>query len=84
MENRIADLDDQLIHQTKKYVECMLRREQRMYDKLCRKDSAAATEVFAGSIDRYNALEKQLAGYKLSDGSIISCTNGTIGRRVGS
>jgi len=61
IENRIAGLDDQLTHQTKKYVERMRRREQRMYEKLCRKDSAAAKALFAGPINRYDALEKQLA-----------------------
>ena len=61
IEKKIAGLDDQLTRQTKKYVERMRRREQRMYDKLYRKDSAAAKALFAGSIARYDTLEKQLA-----------------------
>jgi len=62
IEHKIAGLDDQLTHQTNKYVERMRRREQRMYKKLYRKDSAAAKALFAGSIQRYDALEKQLTG----------------------
>jgi uncharacterized membrane-anchored protein YhcB (DUF1043 family) len=61
IEHRITGLDDQLTHQTAKYLERMRRREQRMYNKLYKKDSAAAKALFAGSIARYNALEKQLA-----------------------
>jgi hypothetical protein len=61
LEHKIADLDDQLTHQTKKYMECMRRREQRMYNKLCRKDSAAAKALFAGSIGQYDALSQKLA-----------------------
>jgi len=60
IERTITSLDDQLTHQTKKYVERMRRREQRMYDKLYKKDAAAAKALFAGSIQRYDALEKQL------------------------
>jgi len=60
IEHRISNLDDQLIHQTKKYLERMRKREQRMYEKLCKKDSVAANALFAGSIAQYDALEKQL------------------------
>ncbi|MDO6433269.1 hypothetical protein Q4E93_21845 [Flavitalea sp. BT771] len=60
IENRIAGLDDQLTHQTKKYLERMRKREQRMYNKLYKKDSAAAKTLFAGSIGQYDALSRKL------------------------
>jgi len=61
IEHRISNLDDQLTKQTKKYLERMRKREQRMYKQLFKKDSAAAKTLFARSIARYDALEKQLA-----------------------
>jgi FMN phosphatase YigB (HAD superfamily) len=60
IEHRITSLDDQLTHQTTKYLERMRKREQRMYEKLCKKDSAAAKALFAGSIAQYDALGKKL------------------------
>jgi len=62
MEHKIAGVDDQLTRQTKKYVERMRRREQCIYNKLYTKDPAGAKALFAGTIQQYDVLEKQLAG----------------------
>jgi len=53
IEHRITGLDDQLTHKTAKYLERMRRREQRMYHKLYKKDSAAAKALFGG----YNCIK---------------------------
>ncbi|MDO6433304.1 hypothetical protein Q4E93_22020 [Flavitalea sp. BT771] len=60
MEHKIAGMDDQLTRQSKKYLEHMRKRERRMYEKLCKKDSVAAKALFAGSIDQYDVLSRKL------------------------
>ena len=61
IQNKTAKLEDQLTHQTEKYLRRMQRREQRLYKKLYKVDSAAAKSLFAGSAGQYAALSQKLA-----------------------
>ena len=62
IQNKTADLDQQLTRQTEKYLQRMSRREQRLYKKLYKVDSNAAKSLFAGSAAQYTSFSQKLAG----------------------
>ncbi|MDO6433188.1 hypothetical protein Q4E93_21440 [Flavitalea sp. BT771] len=61
IQSKTAKLEDQLTHQTEKYLRRMQRREQRLYKKLYKADSGAAKSLFNGSAEQYAALGQKLA-----------------------
>jgi len=62
IQQKTASLDNQLTRQTEKYLQRLQRREQRLYKKLYKVDSAGAKALFAGAADHYAALGQKLAG----------------------
>jgi len=61
IQNKTASLNEQLTHQTEKYLQKMARREERLRKKLYKFDSTAVKTLFAGSAKQYSALSQQLA-----------------------
>jgi hypothetical protein len=61
IQNKTANLNDQLSRQTEKYLQRMAKREARLQKKLYKVDSAGAKSLFAGSTDQYAAFSKKLA-----------------------
>jgi len=61
IQHKTADLNDQLTQQTEKYLQRLQRREQRLYRKLYKVDSAGAKALFAGSTAQYSILGQRLA-----------------------
>jgi len=70
IQNKTANLDQQLTRQTEKYLQKMARREERLRKKLYKVDSAAAKSLFAGSAERYAALSQRMAGDTGSSNSL--------------
>lgn len=70
IQSKTASLDDQLTHQTEKYLQKMARREERLRKKLYKVDSNAAKSLFAGSADKYAALSQKLASDTGSSSSL--------------
>ncbi|HTI93557.1 MAG TPA: hypothetical protein VL727_23325 [Puia sp.] len=60
IQSKTASLDQQLTKQTEKYLQRMAKREDKLRKKLSAVDSNAAKNLFAGSADRYAALEQKL------------------------
>jgi len=61
IQQKTFSINDQLTHQTEKYLQRMQRREQRLYRKLYKIDSAAAKNLFADASQQYAALGQRLA-----------------------
>jgi hypothetical protein len=60
IQSKTASLDQQLTNQTEKYLQRMAKREEKLRKKLSAVDSNAAKNLFAGSAERYAALEQKL------------------------
>ena len=60
IQGKTTGIDQQLTRQTVKYLEKMARREARLQKKLYKVDSAAAKRLFAGSAEKYAALEQKM------------------------
>jgi len=60
LQKKTTDLNSQLTQQTEAYLQKMARRESTMQKKLAGVDSNAAKSLFAGSAQRYAALQQQL------------------------
>ena len=60
MQHKADQLDDQLIKQTEKYLERLAKKERKIQKKLYAKDSVAAKNIFAGSQEKYLALEQKI------------------------
>lgn len=60
IQGKTANLDQQLTKQTERYLEKMIKQEERMKKKLARVDSAGAQNLFAGSQQQYEKLLNQL------------------------
>jgi len=58
IQKKAANLDDQLTHQSEKYLRRMQRREQRLFKKLYKVDSLGAKNLFGDTENQY-ALWKQ-------------------------
>src|SRR5579864_4550630 len=57
IQSKTASLNAQLTSQTERCLQKMQRQEARLQQKLSRVDSGAAQRLFAGSAQRYAALE---------------------------
>jgi len=53
IQQKTVSLNDQLTHQTEKYLQRMQRREQRLYRKLYKIDSSAAKNLFADAFSYF-------------------------------
>jgi hypothetical protein len=60
IQHKTADLDQQLTKQTAKYVQRMMKREERLQKKIYKIDSNAAKSLFANSNQQYAALTQKL------------------------
>ena len=60
IQRKVSGINDELTSQTAKYLQKMASREAAMQKKLSRIDSASAKTLFAGSAQRYAALERQM------------------------
>ncbi len=60
IQGKTSSLDQQLTKQTEKYLEKMARREAKLQKKLSKADSTAAKRLFAGSAEKYAALEQKM------------------------
>jgi hypothetical protein len=60
IQSKTASLDQQLTKQTEKYLQRMAKKEEKLRKKLSAVDSNAAKNLFAGSAERYAALEQRL------------------------
>ena len=60
IQSKTAALNARLTRQTESYLEKMQRREARLQQKLYGVDSGAAQRLFAGSAEKYAALERQI------------------------
>jgi len=58
--SRTAHLNEQLTKQTEKSLQKMAQREQQIQQRLSKVDPTAAQRLFAGSAQRYSALEQQI------------------------
>src|SRR5258708_21594053 len=69
IQSRTADLNAQLTRQTQRYLQKMAEREQRMKDRLAKKDSTAANNLFGNSaaknVARSNRIISQEHTYDL-------------------
>jgi len=61
IQQKTAGVNDQLTRQTERYLQQMQRRERRLYRRLYKIDSSGAKKLFAGSEQRYAALQRKLA-----------------------
>ena len=60
IQGKTADLDQQLTKQTDRYVQRMMKREERLRNKIYKIDSNAAKSLFANSGQQYSALAQKL------------------------
>jgi len=70
IQRKASNLDEQLTHQTEKYLQKMARREERLRKKLYKVDSNEAKNLFAGTAERYAALSQKLRNDTGSTGSL--------------
>src|SRR5580658_2402493 len=60
IQHKTADLDQQLTKQTERYVQRMMKREDKLRNKIYKIDSNAAKSLFANSNQQYAALTQKL------------------------
>lgn len=60
IQHKTADLDQQLSNQTERYVRRMMKREERLRNKIYKIDSNAAKNLFTNSFQQYAALAQKL------------------------
>jgi hypothetical protein len=60
IQSRAQRISDQITQRTQDYVQKMARREERLRQKLATRDSAGASQLFAGSAARYDELSNRI------------------------
>ena len=60
IQHKTADMDQQLTRQTEKYLQRMMKREERLRKKIYKIDSNAAKNLFANSAQQYAALGQKI------------------------
>ena len=60
IQSKTDRLDEQLTRQTEKYLARLAKKEKKLQNKLYAKDSLAANNLFAGSQEKYLALEQKI------------------------
>jgi hypothetical protein len=60
IQSNTASLNQQLTRQTEKYLQKLMKREQRLQNKMYKVDSSSAKSLFAGSSQQYAALLQKI------------------------
>src|SRR5215467_9952946 len=60
LKNETDHLEQSLTKQTERYLERLAKKERKIQEKLSKKDSVAAKNLFAGTQEKYLALEEQI------------------------
>ena len=72
LKNKTDRLDEQLTHQTEKYLAHLAKKEKKLQKKLYAKDSLAANNLFAGSQEKYLALEQKIKNVSDNENKALS------------
>src|SRR5882672_8517063 len=71
IKNKTDRLDEQLTRQTEKYLARLAKKEKKLQKKLYAKDSLAANNLFAGSQEKYLALEQKIKNVSESENKAL-------------
>ena len=72
MQNRADRLDEQLTHQTEKYLTRLARQERKLQKRMYAKDSVAARNLFTGSQEKYAELEEKIKKIEAGENIALS------------
>ena len=62
LDKKTSSIDQRLVRQTNKYIDRLQKREHKLRNKLCKKDSALARHLFGGSDAAYGKIKTVAAG----------------------